>query len=75
MSKSRVYQPPSYSNTNLTATIENITKTNLNRININTLLNELKIDKTTISLVFFGKTICFITFTTHLENIVLLNLI
>ena len=36
---------PSYNNSNLTATIENITKTNLNRTYINKLLTDLKIDK------------------------------
>ena len=65
---------PSYNNSNLTAIIENITKTNLNRTYINKLLTDLKIDKNTVSLVSFGNTSCFITFTTHFSKYNFINL-
>ena len=41
----RVYQPQSYTNTNITIAIRNITKNNLNRTYINNLITKLNIDR------------------------------
>ena len=67
-------KPKLPNNTNLTVTIENIDKTNMNRTYINKLLTDLNINKNTVALVSFGNTSCFITFTTYTAKYYFTNL-